>query len=238
MAILPRLKRWFGECNLAKKINSGEFSDMPHKLKDIQDGSIYRNFMKSHSIPPKHIGRRVKSQQKSKYYEINVASFSSFLSLPPLMQNILGTMMLAGIIPGSVSKEPQSLDPYTEVIVDELFYSINGPELVNSYSGAPIKMKAAVFYFHCEIPAYSKLLHYCGQAAIRTSLTAMDGKGIYCKRLRKAIHPCSRRFLPITSIAPRWGWFFHKKKEQHDPPTHITKSNGDCQQGGIRVMQQ
>lgn len=42
----------------------------------------------------------------------------SLLNLPAHLRNIRGSILLAGIIPGK--DEPKNLDPYIEILVDEI----------------------------------------------------------------------------------------------------------------------
>ena len=45
--------------------------------------------------------------------------------LPYEYRNMLGPLMLVGIIPGTGTKEPKHMDPYIDVLVDELLELTN-----------------------------------------------------------------------------------------------------------------
>ena len=51
------------------------------------------------------------------------------LNLPKTCRNNFENVMLAGIIPANIKEEPESVDPYVEVLVDELLGLCETPNI-------------------------------------------------------------------------------------------------------------
>jgi hypothetical protein len=202
-----RLQRWFGETSLAKLIYSGNRtmdSDLPEELNDFQDGTEFCSWF-SHggmfsdcprgAIP---LGLFTDGLNPNRNQLISYSMWPILLtwwSLPPQFRTLLGPMFLYGIIPGQDNRmEPKSLEPYMELLVDEIL-SLEGKDFFHSYLNAPIPVKVRLVYFYCDIPAYSKLLHLMGQQALR-SCPYCDSEAVYCNHLNKPVHLGNRRFLP------------------------------------------
>ncbi|CAG2232640.1 unnamed protein product [Mytilus edulis] len=81
------------------------------------------------------------------------------------------------------TEEPKHLDPYLELIVDELL-TLSECKLFNTYKGAPCNVKVA-------------LLHVSSQAALRGCPYCRE-TGEYCKNLHKVVHLSNRSFLPTN----------------------------------------
>ncbi|CAG2228214.1 unnamed protein product [Mytilus edulis] len=91
----------------------------------------------------------------------------TWITLPQDIRYVLGPMMLLGIVPGHGRKEPKSLDPYISILVDELLVNMES-KMYDSHKEAPVTVKIALLQYLCDIPAFSKLLHLSGQAALRS----------------------------------------------------------------------
>jgi len=84
----------------------------------------------------------------------------SILNLPRQIQNLPGSIVLAGIIPGK--SEPQNMDPYMEILVDELC-SVNGLELYDSYRNEKFQLKVDLLLHILDYPGQNKLFHCQGK---------------------------------------------------------------------------
>lgn len=60
----------------------------------------------------------------------------TLLNLPRKLRNLFTNIMLVGIVPGNKGKEAKTLDPFLEVLVDELL-EISGSTLYDAYASAP-----------------------------------------------------------------------------------------------------
>ena len=70
----------------------------------------------------------------------------TLLNLPCRIRNLFSSILLVGIIPSNGSKEPQSLIPYLDVLVDKML-ELCSSTLYDSYQKAPFKCKAAVLLY-------------------------------------------------------------------------------------------
>lgn len=62
---------------------------------------------------------------------------------------------LVRTIPGNGSKEPNSLDPYLDILVDELL-AISNKEVYDAYQGAPFTLKAEILMYVLDYPGLGK----------------------------------------------------------------------------------
>lgn len=54
------------------------------------------------------------------------------LNLPKRLRNLFANMLLVGIIPGNGGHEPKSVDPYLEIVVDELL-TLSGSQFYDAF---------------------------------------------------------------------------------------------------------
>ena len=73
----------------------------------------------------------------------------TLLNLPRQIRNLFSSILLVGIIPSNGSKEPQSLAPYLDIMVDEML-ELCSRTLYDAYQNAPFKCKQQ-HYFTCWI---------------------------------------------------------------------------------------
>ena len=65
----------------------------------------------------------------------------TILNLPRHMRNSFGNMNLVGIIPaGNGKSEAKKVDPYVEVLVDEIL-ELCETQMYNAYRNAPVNVK-------------------------------------------------------------------------------------------------
>ena len=69
--------------------------------------------------------------------------------------------VLVGIAPGNGSKELKSLDPYLDILVDELL----NKKLYDPYQNAPFILKLQVFMFVLDYPGIGNVFNVMGSGA-------------------------------------------------------------------------
>ena len=84
----------------------------------------------------------------------------TLLNLPRRIRNHFGSILLVGIIPSNGSHEPKSLNPYLEILVDELL-ELSNSKLFDSYQGAPFTCKLAVLLCVLDYPGIGS--YVCGR---------------------------------------------------------------------------
>ena len=211
MPIVPRLKRWFAESNLAKLVQMGPldidvkkdilqtFKDSPEFAKwFMQDGVFYAHRYNDSGIPLSLFTDGLNPNRNNGIKRSIWPLGCTWLSLDPALATTLGPMMIVGIVPGKGAQEPKSLDPYVELLVDELL-SETDKITFNAYLNAPVALKVRILHYQCDLPALSKLLHLPGPMASKCSFC--NHRGTYSSFLHKTVHGNNARFLPMDHPA-------------------------------------
>ena len=75
--------------------------------------------------------------------------------------------MLVGIVPAQVEgKEPKSLDPYLEIVVDELL-DLSEATFYDGYRRAEFTFKIDIFNYVLDYPGLTKVLSAAGPNALQ-----------------------------------------------------------------------
>ena len=101
------------------------------------------------------------------------------LNLLKRIRNLFSNMMLVGIIPGNGNQEPKHLDPYLEVVVDELL-SLSGSTFYDRYRKAPFEFKVQLLSYVLDYPGLNEVFLSTGANALQGCMWCdMRGKLIY-----------------------------------------------------------
>ena len=87
------------------------------------------------------------------------------LNLPRHIRNLAGSVLLTGIIPGR--SEPKSMDPYLDVLVDELV-EMNDAVVYDGYQDESFKLKAEILMHVLDYPGQNKVFHCQGNSVVCT----------------------------------------------------------------------
>jgi len=118
------------------------------------------------------------------------------LNLPRRVRYNFSNLILAGIIPSQVQgKEPKHLDPFLEVLVDEIMF-LSGCKIYDAYQNAPFHVKVEVVIYILDYQGLGKVFSLTGTGSYRGCAWCMY-KGCYCKHLHKVVYPGNRQFLPV-----------------------------------------
>ena len=91
----------------------------------------------------------------------------TLLNLPREMRNSFSSILLLGIVPGNGTHEPQTLDPYTEVMIDELIQISGNAAIYDAYKNEPFKLKAEILLYTLDYPGLGKVLRMSGAGAYK-----------------------------------------------------------------------
>ena len=83
------------------------------------------------------------------------------MSRSALRKSVRG-IMLVGIIPGNGRKEAFHVDPYLDILVDELMVLSHCQLYQPEYMAAPIEIKVRLLQYILDFPAISKVLQQPG----------------------------------------------------------------------------
>lgn len=232
MPLGPRLARWHGTFNLCKLLYAKEIKvTQTGFLRDFTDGNICKSWYEAEHIfgdkdpelcvPLSLFTDGVNPNKNMVCQKSMWPIMLTWITLPPSIRQLLGPMLLMGIIPsGKKGAEPKSLDPYLSVVVDELLSLTEFP-VYNSYHSAPMTVRVALLQYLCDIPAYSKVMHLTGHAGLRSCPYCRE-VGHYCKHLNKTIHISSRRFLENNHPLRNEDGFAISGKEKRGKPLPYT----------------
>ena len=118
------------------------------------------------------------------------------LNLPRQIRYHFANLVLVGIIPSqSQGAEPKDLDPYLEVLIDEILY-LSGCKLYDAYQKAPFTVKIEIILYVLDYQGIGKLFSLTATGSYRGCAWCML-KGQYCKHLSKMVYTGNRRFLPV-----------------------------------------
>ena len=90
----------------------------------------------------------------------------TILNLPRKVRYSFSNLLLVGIVPGNGTKEPNTLDPYFDILVDELL-SLSKRKLFDAYQNAPFELKLQVFMFVLDYRRIRKLCDHFIYAIMR-----------------------------------------------------------------------
>lgn len=91
----------------------------------------------------------------------------TLLNLPNEMWNSFSNILLLGIVPGNGTHEPQTLDPYIEVMIDELIQISSSAVMYDSYKNEPFKLKAEILLYTSDYPGMGKVIRMSGSGAYK-----------------------------------------------------------------------
>ena len=90
----------------------------------------------------------------------------TLLNLPRHMRHGFNNILLVGIVPGNGRKEPKDINPYLEIVVDELL-QLSTMTLFDSYQKAPFQLKIEVLSRILDYPGIEKVLSVTGAGAYK-----------------------------------------------------------------------
>lgn len=91
-----------------------------------------------------------------------------------MFENIL----LLGIIPGNGAKEPNNLDPYLEVVVDEIIEP-SGKKIYDAYQDCMFDLHIQILLYILDYPGLGKVLKLSGSGAYKGCIWCdIDGKHV------------------------------------------------------------
>lgn len=130
LPLKPRLTRFFGTANLAGVLQSHATTNLSHSgaIFDIHQSEAWREAYSGSGIfkgDPQGVSLALCTDGVNPFAH-NRVTYSmwpvmlTLLNLPRNLRNRFASILLVGIIPANGTKEPQNLNPYLDVLVDEL----------------------------------------------------------------------------------------------------------------------
>ncbi|XP_066925721.1 uncharacterized protein [Clytia hemisphaerica] len=137
----------------------------------------------------------------------------SILNFPPALRKSVGGIMLVGIIPGNGRKEAFHVDPYFEILVDELMVLSDCQTFHPGYMEAPVRIKVRLLQYVLDFPAISKVLQQPAAGGLK-ACPWCKLEGCYCHALNKTVYINIRRNLDPTHCLRKSKSFSKVEKEE------------------------
>ena len=209
----PRLVRNYGAKDISYLLQSHGGENLalqnsgPHSMSDIHDSPTWKEAFSANGAfkgDPRGVGLSLCLDGLNPWSK-NKASYSMWpivlgqLNLPRRIRFHFSNLILVGIIPSQVQgKEPNQLDPFLEVLLDEIFFLCNS-KIYDAYQEAPFYVKVDIMIYILDYQGLGKVFSLTGTGSYRSCAWCML-KGQYCKHLSKVVYSGNRRFLPADHM--------------------------------------
>lgn len=127
----------------------------------------------------------------------------TLLNLPRDSRYSFESLFLLGIIPGNGTKEAKKIDPYIEVLVDEII-QLSNVKMYDAYQQAPFKLKTDILLYILDYPGVGKMFRVTGSGAYKGCLWC-DIKG---KIIMTTIGVHMHQFT-LVALLTGTEWFLH-----------------------------
>ena len=177
----PRLKRMFTSSSISQCLQAHAIStidtDHDHDITmyDVHDSPLWKKAFTEDGFSkgdPRGILLQLCTDGVNPFSS-NKVNYSmwpimfSVLNLPKQVRNTYQNIMLVGIVPAQVEgKEPKSLDPYLEIVVDELL-DLSEATFYDGYRRAEFSFKIDIFNYVLDYPGLTKVLSAAGPNALQ-----------------------------------------------------------------------
>ena len=121
----------------------------------------------------------------------------TLLNLPRNLRNRFSSILLVGIVPSNGPHEPQSLQPYLDILVDELL-ELSSCKMYEAYQNAPFDCKTALLLHILDYPGMCKVMSVVGSGGLQGCMFC-NIEGIRDENLSKTVYLHNRRYLPQES---------------------------------------
>lgn len=202
----PRLARIFGEESLAKLLQAHDGSKNTRWLMwDIQDSPVWKEiysedgyFMGNNN----GVSFALEMDGVNPFHNVGIQYsmtplMLTLLNLPRNVRNQFGNIFLVGIIPGNGCSEVTKVDPYVEILVDELLY-LTKCKIVDAYQSAPVDIKIKVLLYVLDYPGLCKIFNQQGSGGL-SGCHWCHIRGTYCSHLSKTIYLCNSTYVNNSS---------------------------------------
>ncbi|XP_069110224.1 uncharacterized protein [Argopecten irradians] len=208
LPIGPRLARYFGERNLAKLLHdhSRRQESIESDMWDLHDSPSWKQHYSADGYfngSMNGISLAFEVDGVNPFHNVGVQysmtpMMLTLLNLPREIRNSFENIMLVGIIPGSGRSEAGKLDPYINIMVDEML-ELTECTLVDSYLDAPVQIKIKLLFYVMDYPGLSKVFNLQGSGGL-SACHWCHVRGEYNGNLNKTIYPSN--FLYLSSDDP------------------------------------
>ena len=173
----PRILRMFADKNFSKALQSHpgslvvepacemyDIHDSPAWKAAYSENGVFKGDKRGISLALCTDGVNPFSHAHVKYSMWPI--MITVLNLPRNMRNLFSSILLLGIIPGNGNVEPKCLDPYLQVIVDELL-QLNGQKIYDAYQENTFDLRIEIMLNVLDYPGIGKVFKVSGSGAFK-----------------------------------------------------------------------
>ena len=173
----PRLKRMFATSSISQRLQAHAIctNNDHNTMYDVHDSPLWKKAFTEDGFSkgdPRGILLQLCTDGVNPFSS-NKVNYSmwpimfSVLNLPKEVRNTYQNIMLVGIVPAQVEgKEPKSLDPYLEIVVDELL-DLSEATFYDGYRKVEFAFKIDIFNYVLDYPGLTKVLSAAGPNALQ-----------------------------------------------------------------------
>ena len=170
----PRITRLFSHKKTAKELQS-HLDDLSNAdIYDIHDSPVWHKAYSNAGIfkgDRRGISLTFCTDGVNPFNHVRVQYsmwpiMMTLLNLPREKRNLFGNILLLGIIPGYGTKEPKNLDPYLEVVVDEIT-ELSGKNVYDAYQECNFNLQIEIMLYILDYPGLGKVLKVSGSGAYK-----------------------------------------------------------------------
>lgn len=185
LPIGPRLERMFGTANLAQLVQAHGLLATSSVLCDIQQSSTWKTAYSGDGIfkgDSRGISLGLCTDGVNPFSHLRT-SYSmwpivlSLLNLPRKIRHNFSNLLLVGIVPGNGKQEVKNIQPYLEILVDELI-SLSDAMIYDAYQQATFQLKVEILLHILDYPGIAKVFNIHGAGAYHACAWC-DIRGMY-----------------------------------------------------------
>lgn len=198
LPLKPRLQRMFGNTRMAEILQSHATvqHSAHHSMHYIQDSPCWQNAYSNCGVfggDRRGISLALFTDGVNPFSHNKVVYsmwpiMLTLLDLPRKIRNHFGSILMVGILPSNKSQEPRSLNPYLEIMVDEML------ELSSTIM--------QILLHVLDYPGIGKVLSVVGSDGINGCMFC-EINGLHNEEVRKTVYLDNRRFLSDASLLRR-----------------------------------
>ena len=207
LPLKPRIVRLFGTSNIAQILQSHAIV-REHEMERIFDIQQSPAWKKAYGIDgvfegdSRGISLSLCTDGVNPFAH-NRVSYSmwpimlTLLNLPRKWRNRFASILLVGIVPSNGPQEAHSLNPYLDVLVDELL-ELSSSTVFDAYQKAPFRCKVALLLHVLDYPGIAKVMSVVGSGGFQ-GCAFCELQGERNENLHKTVYLQSRRYLQADS---------------------------------------
>ena len=158
LPLKPRLARLFGTASTAAVLQAHATAERGAKVYDIQQSSAWDAAYGQDGVfgrDPRGISLALCTDGVNPWAH-NKVTYSmwpimlTLLNLPRHLQNRFSSILLIGIVPGNGTQEAHDLNPYIDIMVDEML-EMSSSKMFDAYQNAPFECKVSILLYILEL---------------------------------------------------------------------------------------